>query len=78
MKQINSKDVYENFEQFLEDVLLSGESRKIMRDKRNTNLASGKTWCGMIKTQNLSTILSAHKTEYSANLEQIANIITDF
>ena len=53
MKQIQLKDVQENFEQVLDDVLVSGEPVEILKETGNAVLVSEEVWRGMIETLNL-------------------------
>ena len=53
MKQIQAKDVQENFEQIFEDVLVSGEPVEILKETGNAILVSEEVWRGMIETLNL-------------------------
>ena len=56
MKQVQLKDVQENFEQIFEDVLVSGEPVEILKETWNTILVSEDIWRGMIETLNLLSI----------------------
>lgn len=56
MKQIQLKDVQENFEQIFEDVLVSGEPAEIQKEAGNAILVSEDIWRGMIETLNLLSI----------------------
>ena len=56
MKQVKLKDVQENFEQVLDDVLVSGEPVKILKDTGNAILVSEEIWRGMTETLNLVSI----------------------
>ena len=56
MKRIQLKDVQENFEQVLDDVLVSGGPIKIVKDTGNAILVSEEVWRGMTETLNLVSI----------------------
>ena len=56
MKQIQLKDVQENFEQIFKDVLMSGEPVKILKQTGNAILVSEEVWRGMTETLNLLSI----------------------
>ena len=62
MKQIQLKDVQENFEQIFEDVLVSGGPAKIVKETGNAILVSEEVWCGMIETLNLLSIPGMQKS----------------
>ena len=47
MKQVQLKDVQENFEQIFEDVLVSGGPLKILRDTGKAMLVSEEVWRGI-------------------------------
>lgn len=56
MKQVQLKDVQENFEQIFEDVLVGGEPVEILKETGNAILVSEEVWRGMIGTLNLMTV----------------------
>ena len=56
MKQIQVKDVQENFEQIFEDVLVSGEPVEILKATGNAILVSEEVWRGMTETLNLISV----------------------
>ena len=56
MKQIQLKDVQENFEQIFEDVLVSGEPVEILKETGSAILVSEEVWRGMTETLNLLSI----------------------
>ncbi len=56
MKQIQLKDVQENFEQIFEDVLVSGEPVEILKETGNAILVSEEVWCGLTETLNLMSV----------------------
>ena len=76
IKQVQLKDVQENFEQIFEDALLSGEPVKILNDKGIAILVSEEVWRGMTETLNLMTIPGVRKTVRSGMRELIANTKT--
>ena len=53
IKQVQLEDVQENFEQIFEDVLVSGEPTRILKDTGNAILVSEEVWRGMTATMNL-------------------------
>ena len=56
MKQVQLKDVQENFERIFEDVLVSGEPVEILKETGNAILVSEEVWRGMTETLNLVSI----------------------
>ena len=62
MKQIQLNDVQENFEQVLDDVLVSGEPVEIQKETGNAILVSEEVWRGMVETLNLVSIPGMQKT----------------
>ena len=52
MKQVQLKDVQENFEQIFEDLLVSGEPVEILKETGNAILVSDEVWRGMTETLN--------------------------
>ena len=77
MKQVKLKDVQENFEQVLDDVLVSGEPIEILKETGNAILVSEEVWCGMTETLNLASIPGVRETVRSGICEPIANTKTD-
>jgi PHD/YefM family antitoxin component YafN of YafNO toxin-antitoxin module len=65
MKQIQLNDVQENFEQVLDDVLVSGEPVEIQKETGNAILVSEEVWRGMVETLNLVSIPGMQKTIHS-------------
>ena len=47
MKQVQLKDVQENFEQIFEDLLVSGEPVEILKETGNAILVSDEVWRGL-------------------------------
>ena len=76
MKQLKLKDVEENLEQVLDDVLLCGESFKIMKDSGNAVLVSEGVWRGMTATLNLLSIPGVRGSIRSGMREPIADTKT--
>ena len=76
MKQVQLKDVQENFEQIFEDVLMSGEPVKILKEMGNAILVSEEIWCGMTETLNLMSIPGVRGSIRSGMREPIAETAT--
>ena len=76
MKQVQLKDVEENLEQVLDDVLLCGEAVKIMKDSGNFVLVSEGVWRGMTETLNLLSIPVMRGSIRSGMRETIADTAT--
>ena len=76
MKQVHLKDVQETFEQIFEDVLVSGEPAKILKETGNAILVSEEVYRGMIETLNLVSIPGVRETVRSGMREPIANTKT--
>ena len=76
MKQVQLKDVQENFEQIFEDVLVSGEPVEILKETGSAILVSEEVWRGMVETLNLVSIPSVRETVLSGMREPIANTKT--
>ena len=62
MKQLKLENVELNFEQILDDVLVSGGPIKIEKDTGNAILVSEEVWRGMVETLNLVSIPGMQKT----------------
>ena len=62
MKQVKLKDVQENFEQVLDDLLLSDEPVEILKETENAILVSEEVWRGMTETLNLMSVPGMQKT----------------
>ena len=56
MKQIQLKDMQENFEQIFEDVLVGGEPVEILKETGNAILVSEEVWREMTETLNLMSV----------------------
>ena len=76
MKQVQLKDVQENFEQIIEDVLMSGEPVKILKEMGNAILVSEEIWRGMTETLNLMSIPGVRGSIRSGMREPIAETAT--
>ena len=71
------KDVRENFEQMFEDVLVSGEPAKIVKDTENAILVSEEICRGMIVTLNLVSMPGMRESICSGMREPITHTTTD-
>jgi len=76
MKQVQLEDVQENFEQIFEDVLVSGEPAKILKEMGNAILVSEEIWRGMTETLNLMSIPGVRESIRSGMREPIAETAT--
>ena len=76
MKQVQLKDVQENFEQIFEDVLMSGDPVKILKETGNAILVSEEVWRGMTATLNLVSIPGMRESIRSGMREPIADTAT--
>ena len=76
MKQVQLKDVQENFEQICEDVLVSGEPVEILKETGNAILVSEEVWRGMTETLNLMSVPGMQKTLRTGMREPIADTKT--
>ena len=73
IKQVQLEDVQENFEQIFEDVLVSGEPVKILKDTGNAILVSEEIWRGMMETLNLVSISGMRESICSGMREPITD-----
>ena len=73
MKQVQLEDVQENFEQIFEDVLVSGEPAKILKETGNAILVSEEIWRGMTETLNLVSIPGMRESICSGMREPITD-----
>ena len=73
MKQAQLKDMEKNFEQIFEDVLVSGEPVKILKDTGNAILVSEEIWRGMTETLNLVSISGMRESICSGMREPITD-----
>ena len=76
MKQVQLKDVQENFEQVLDDVLVSGEPVEIQKETGNAILVSEEVWRGMVETLNLLSTPGMRESIRSGMREPIADTKT--
>ena len=76
MKQVQLKDVQENFGQIFEDVLVSGEPVEILKETGNAILVSEEVWRGMTETLNLVSIPGMRGSIRTGMHEPIANTKT--
>jgi len=76
MKQVQLKDVQEIFEQIFDDVLMSGEPVKILKEMGNAILVSEEIWRGMTETLNLMSIPGVRGSIRSGMREPIAETAT--
>ena len=76
MKQVQLKDVQENFQQIFEGVLVSGGPVKILRDTGNAILVSDEVWRGMTETLNLVSIPGMRESLRSGMREPITDTKT--
>jgi PHD/YefM family antitoxin component YafN of YafNO toxin-antitoxin module len=76
MKQIQLNDVQENFEQVLDDVLVSGEPVEIQKETGNAILVSEEVWRGLVETLNLVSIPGMQKTIHSGMRSPITDTKT--
>ena len=76
MKQVQLKDVQENFEQIFENVLVSGEPVEILKETGNAILFSEDIWRGMIETLNLLSIPGMRESVGSGPREPTTDTMT--
>ena len=76
IKQVQLEDVQENFEQNFEDVLVSGEPTRILKDTGNAILVSDKVWRRMTATMNLMSSAGMRESIRSGMREPITDITT--
>ena len=77
IKQVQLEDDQGNFEQIFEDVLVSGEPTKILKDTGNAILASEEVWRGMTETLSLLSIPGLRESIHSCMHENIADTVTE-
>ena len=77
IKQVQLEDVQENFEQIFENVLVSGEPTKILKDTGNAILVSEEVWRGMTATMNLMFSPDMREPIRSGIRENIADMASD-
>ena len=76
MKQVQLKDVQENFEQVLEGVLVSGEPVETLKETGDAILVSEEVWRGMTETLNLMSVQGMREAVRTGMHEPIANTKT--
>ena len=76
MKQARLEDVQENFEQVLDDVLVSGEPVEILKETGNAILVSEEVWRGMTETLNLMSAPGMRESIRTGMHEPIADTKT--
>jgi antitoxin YefM len=75
-KQLKLEDVEANFEQVLDDVLVSGGPTRILKDTGNAILVSEEVWRGMTATMNLMSSPGMRESIRSGMREPITDITT--
>ena len=73
IKQVQLEDVQENFKQLFEDVLVSGEPTRILKDTGNAILVSEEVWRGLAETLNLVSIPGMRDSIRAGMREPIAD-----
>ena len=76
MKQVQLKDMQENFEQIFKDVMVSGAPVKILKEMGNAILVSEEIWRGITETLNLMSIPGVRESIRSGMREPIAETAT--
>ena len=76
MKQLKLENVELNFEQILDDVLVSGGPIKIVKDTGNAILVSEEIWLGMRETLNLVSMPGMRESLLSGMREPITQTTT--
>jgi len=76
MKQLKLENVELNFEQILDDVLVSGGPIKIVKDTGNSILVSEEIWSGMTETLNLVSMPGMRESLLSGMREPITQTTT--
>ena len=76
IKQLKLEDVEANFEQVLDDVLVSGGPIKIVKDTGNTILVSEEIWRGLTETPSLIAIPGMRDSIRSGMRQPIADTAT--
>ena len=76
MKQLKLENVELNFEQILDDVLVSGGPIKIVKDTGNAILVSEEIWSGMTETLNLVSMPGMRESLLSELREPITQTTT--
>ena len=76
MKQVQMKDVQENFERIFENVAVSGGPLKIVKETGTAILVSEEVWRGMTETLNLLSIPGMRESIGSGLREPITDTMT--
>jgi PHD/YefM family antitoxin component YafN of YafNO toxin-antitoxin module len=76
MKQVQLENIQENFELIFEDVLVSGEPAKILKETGNAILVSEEVWRGMTETLNLMSVSGMRESICSGMREPITHTTT--
>ena len=76
IKQLKLEDVEANFEQVLDDVLVSGGPIKIVKDTGNAILVSEEVWRGLTETLSLMAIPGMRDSIRSGMRQPIADTAT--
>ena len=77
IKHVQLEDVQENFEQIFEDVLVSGEPTKILKDTGNAILVSEEVWRGMTAMMKLVSSPGMRESMRSGMHENIGDTATE-
>ena len=76
IKQLKLENVEANFEQILDDMLVSGGPIKIVKDTGNAILVSEEEWRGMTETLSLVAIPGMRESILSGMPEPITDMAT--
>ena len=76
MKQLKLEDVEANFEQVLDDVLVSGGPIKIVKDTGNAILVSEEIWRGLTETLSLMAIPGMRDSIRSGMRQPVSDMAT--
>ena len=76
IKQLKLEDVEANFEQVLDDVLVSGGPIKIVKEAGNAILVSEEVWRGLTETLSLMAIPGMRDSICSGMSQPIADTAT--
>ena len=76
MKQLKLEDVEANFEQVLDDVLVSGGPIKIVKEAGNAILVSEEVWRGLTETLSLMAIPGMRDSIRSGMRQPVSDMAT--
>ena len=76
IKHVQLEDVQENFKQVFEDVFVSGEPTRILKDTGNAILVSEEVWRGLTETLSLMAIPGMRDSIRSGMRQPIADTAT--